>query len=67
MTIFKFLSLNEELQQLRKTLQESEMQCKSYDVKLESLQKELAQAVGLATKFQEKTEKLEAELTSCSR
>lgn len=34
---------------------------------METLQKELAQAVSLATKFQDKTEKLEQELTSCSR
>lgn len=55
------------MQQLRKTLQEFEMQRKNYDEKQESLQKELAQAVSLATKFQEKTEKLETELTNCSR
>lgn len=34
---------------------------------MEALQKELAQAVSLATKFQEKNEKLETELTNYSR
>ncbi|KAM7355624.1 centriole duplication and spindle assembly protein centrobin isoform 2-T2 [Cochliomyia hominivorax] len=60
-------SLNQEIQQLRKNLQDSEQHCKQYDTKLETLQKELAQAVSLATKFQDKTEKLEKELSNCSR
>lgn len=64
--IFIF-SLNQELQQTRQSLQNSEQQRKHYDDKLEALQKELAQAVSLATKFQEKNEKLENELTNCTR
>ncbi|XP_065359184.1 CAP-Gly domain-containing linker protein 1 [Calliphora vicina] len=60
-------SLTQELQQIRKTVQDSEQQRKHYDDKLETLQKELAQAVSLATKFQDKNEKLEQELSNCSR
>ncbi|XP_037811729.1 paramyosin [Lucilia sericata] len=60
-------SLKQELQQLRKNVQDSEQQRKHYDEKLESLQKELAQAVSLASKFQDKNEKLELELSNCSR
>lgn len=65
--LFVFNSLTQELHLIRQHLQESELQRKSCDEKLEALQKELAQAVGLASKFQEKNEKLEQELTNCSR
>ena len=61
------LSLNQELQQTRNFLQGSEQQRKHFNDKLDSIQKELAQAVSLATKFQEKNEKLETELTKYSR
>ncbi|XP_061392772.1 putative leucine-rich repeat-containing protein DDB_G0290503 [Musca vetustissima] len=60
-------SLTQELQQVRQNLQSYEQQRKQYDEKMEALQKELAQAVSLATKFQEKNERLEIEVTNYSR
>ncbi|XP_073836847.1 centriole duplication and spindle assembly protein centrobin isoform X2 [Musca autumnalis] len=60
-------SLSQDLQQARQNLHSYELQRKQYDEKMEALQKELAQAVSLATKFQEKNERLEIELTNYSR
>lgn len=60
-------SLTQDLQQMRQNLQIAELQRKQHEEKMDSLQKELAQAMSLATKFQEKTEKLENELTNCCR
>ncbi|KAL9910665.1 centriole duplication and spindle assembly protein centrobin isoform 2-T2 [Glossina fuscipes fuscipes] len=60
-------NLTQDLQQMRQNLQIAELQRKQHEEKMDGLQKELAQAVSLATKFQEKTEKLENELTNCSR
>ncbi|XP_075162278.1 centriole duplication and spindle assembly protein centrobin [Haematobia irritans] len=60
-------SLMQDLQQARQSLQSYEHQRKHYDDKLDALQKELAQAVSLATKFQDKNEKLETELSNYSR
>lgn len=55
-------SLNFEVQHLRDTVHRLEAERTEDHSRFDSLQHELAQAVGLATKFQEKTEKLETEL-----
>lgn len=55
-------SLNFEVQHLRDTVHRLEAERSEDHNRFDSLQHELSQAVGLATKFQEKTEKLEAEL-----
>uniref|UniRef100_A0A1A9W7K8 Uncharacterized protein n=1 Tax=Glossina brevipalpis TaxID=37001 RepID=A0A1A9W7K8_9MUSC len=60
-------NLTQDLQQMRQNSQTAELQRKQYEDKVDALQKELAHAISLATKFQEKTEKLENELTNCSR
>ncbi|XP_022218023.2 centrobin [Drosophila obscura] len=54
--------LNFEVQQLRDVLHRLEAERCDSQGKLEALQHELAQAVGLATKFQEKNKKMEADL-----
>ncbi|XP_016933851.2 centrobin [Drosophila suzukii] len=55
-------SLNYEVQQLRDALHRLEADRSESQGKIEALQHELSQAVNLATKFQEKNDKLEAEL-----
>lgn len=55
-------SLNFEVQHLRDTVHRLEAERTEDHSRFDSLQHELAQAVGLAAKFQEKTEKLETEL-----
>ncbi|EDV96848.1 myosin heavy chain, clone 203 [Drosophila grimshawi] len=55
-------TLNFEVQHLRDTLHRLETERADNHSKCDALQHELAQAVGLATKFQEKTEILEADL-----
>lgn len=55
-------SLSYEVQQLRDSHQQLEAARGEYHSKIDTLQHELAQAVNLATKFQEKNEKLEGEL-----
>lgn len=55
-------SLNFEVQHLRDTVHRLEAERSEDHNRFDSLQHELSQAVGLATKFQEKTEKLETEL-----
>ncbi|BFF98468.1 centrobin [Drosophila madeirensis] len=54
-------TLHIEVQQLRDVLHRLEAERCDAHGKMETLQHELAQAVGLATKFQEKNEKLESE------
>ncbi|XP_030570421.1 centrobin [Drosophila novamexicana] len=60
-------TLNFEVQHLRDTLHRLETERNDNHSRCDALQNELSQAVGLATKFQEKTEKLEAELERCRR
>ncbi|XP_017134878.1 ankyrin repeat domain-containing protein 26 [Drosophila miranda] len=55
-------NLNFEVQQLRDVLHRLEAERSDSHGKMEALQHELAQAVGLATKFQERHEKMEADL-----
>ncbi|XP_017109397.2 centrobin [Drosophila bipectinata] len=55
-------SLSYEVQQLRDSQHQLEAARGEYHTKIDTLQNELAQAVNLATKFQEKNEKLEGEL-----
>ncbi|XP_011208957.2 myosin-10 [Bactrocera dorsalis] len=60
-------SLDAEVNQLREKVSKLEADNTQYGTKLESLQKELAQALSLVTKFQDKSEKLENELSTTSR
>uniref|UniRef100_A0A034W117 Uncharacterized protein n=1 Tax=Bactrocera dorsalis TaxID=27457 RepID=A0A034W117_BACDO len=60
-------SLDAEVNQLREKVSKLEADNTQYGTKLESLQKELAQALSLVTKFQVKSEKLENELSTTSR
>ncbi|KAL7732506.1 hypothetical protein ACLKA6_019149 [Drosophila palustris] len=60
-------TLNFEVQHLRDTLHKLEVERNDGHARCEALQHELSQAVGLATKFQEKTEKLETQLERCQR
>ncbi|XP_018787845.1 PREDICTED: DNA repair protein RAD50 [Bactrocera latifrons] len=60
-------SLDAEVNQLREKVSKLEADNTQYSTKLESLQKELAQALSLVTKFQDKSEKLENELSTTSR
>ncbi|KAH8345643.1 hypothetical protein KR067_000179 [Drosophila pandora] len=55
-------SLSYEVQQLRDSHQQLEAARGEYHSKIDTLQHELAQAVNLATKFEEKNEKLEGEV-----
>ncbi|XP_017127022.1 centrobin [Drosophila elegans] len=55
-------NLNYEVQQLRDALHKMEADRSESQGKIDALQHELSQAVSLATKFQEKNDKLEAEL-----
>ncbi|XP_067613209.1 uncharacterized protein Cnb [Eurosta solidaginis] len=59
--------LEKEVVQLRHNLTKLEADKTADNIKIDTLQKELAQAVNLATKFQEKSEKLENELSASSR
>ncbi|XP_055845678.1 polyamine-modulated factor 1-binding protein 1 [Episyrphus balteatus] len=60
-------SLNQEIKRLKDTVSKIESDHQSLAGKYELVQKELAQALGLAAKFQDKNEKLESELQNCSR
>lgn len=60
-------SLDLEVNQLREKVSTLEADNTHYSTKLESLQKELTQALSLVTKFQDKSEKLENELSTTSR
>lgn len=60
-------TLNFEVQNMRDSVHRLETERNDAHSKCESLQHELSQAVGLATKFQEKIDKLEAELERAKR
>ncbi|CAD7002916.1 unnamed protein product [Ceratitis capitata] len=60
-------ALDVELKVLREKVSKLEADKSEYNTKIETLQKELAQAVNLVAKFQDKSEKLENELLSTSR
>lgn len=60
-------SLDAEVNQLREKVSKLEADNTHYSTKIESLQKELTQALSLVTKFQDKSEKLENELSTNSR
>ncbi|XP_017862438.1 PREDICTED: centrosome-associated protein CEP250 [Drosophila arizonae] len=60
-------TLNFEVQNMRDSVHKLETERNDAHGKCESLQHELSQAVGLATKFQDKTDKLEAELERAKR
>nr|XP_014089470.1 myosin heavy chain, striated muscle [Bactrocera oleae] len=60
-------ALDAEVNQLREKVSKLEADNTHYSTKIESLQKELTQALSLVTKFQDKSEKLENELSTNSR
>jgi len=60
-------TLNFEVQHLRDSLHKLEVERNDSLARADALQHELSQAVGLATKFQEKTDNLETELERCRR
>ncbi|XP_054735006.1 rootletin isoform X1 [Anastrepha obliqua] len=59
--------LDAEVHQLRENVATLKADKAEFNIKMESLQKELAQAVNLVTKFQDKSEKLENELMTSSK
>ncbi|XP_036337203.1 paramyosin [Rhagoletis pomonella] len=59
--------LDTEARQLRENVSKLEEEKTESNIKIDTLQKELAQAVNLATKFQDKSGKLENELSTSSR
>lgn len=60
-------SLQQDVKRLKETLGKVDNDYQVIVEKYEMIQKELAQALGLAAKFQDKNEKLESELQNCSR